>query len=124
MDVIIWFFLLEFIGIISVPIMFKLCIGLKDRGYSLSKVFGLIIFAYTLWIISIFNIFPIVFVTCVFSLLLFSCFSIFIFWRSRKEIIKYFHTHWRGFLIMESLFGFVFIVFLFYRGWDSGINHT
>ena len=25
---------------------------------------------------------------------------------------------------MESLFGFVFIVFLFYRGWDSGINHT
>ena len=124
MDVIIWFFLLEVIGIISVPIMYKLCIGLKDRGYSLSKVFGCIIFAYVLWIISIFNILPIVFVTCICFLLLFSCFSFFIFWKSYKEIIKHLRTNWKMFLIMEFLFVFVFIIFLFYRGWDSGINHT
>ena len=124
MDVIIWFFLLEVIGIISVPIMYKLCTGLKDRGYSFSKVFGCIIFAYVLWIVSIFNIFPIIFFTCLCFLLLFAGFSFLILWKSYKEIIKHLRIHWKMFLIMEFLFGFVFIIFLFYRGWDSGINHT
>ena len=124
MDVIIWFLLLEVIGIISVPIMYKLCTGLKDRGYSFSKVFGCIIFAYVLWIVSIFNIFPIVFFTCLSFLLLFAGFSFLILWKSYKEIIKHLRIHWKMFLIMEFLFAFVFIIFLFYRGWDSGINHT
>ena len=55
-DLIKWFFLLEILGWIIFPISFKLFNGLADKGFSISKILGLLLWGYIYWIGNSFQI--------------------------------------------------------------------
>jgi YYY domain-containing protein len=51
-DVAVWWFVLEIIGFLTLPLSSYLCSNLSDHGYSVSKPLGLLFFTYLGWIIS------------------------------------------------------------------------
>jgi YYY domain-containing protein len=46
-----WWLMLEGIGVIVLPLTFRLCRHLPDRGYALAKPLGLILINYALWML-------------------------------------------------------------------------
>jgi YYY domain-containing protein len=47
-----WWLMLEVIGVVALPLTFRLCRHLPDRGYALAKPLGLILINYALWMLS------------------------------------------------------------------------
>lgn len=54
-DILIWWLVLEIVGLAAFPIASQLARNLKDNGYSISKPLGLLLLTYISWIISIFS---------------------------------------------------------------------
>ena len=46
-----WWLMLEVVGVIALPLTFRLCRHLPDRGYALAKPLGLILINYLLWML-------------------------------------------------------------------------
>jgi hypothetical protein len=46
----IWWLAIELVGLAAFPLAFRFFRFCPDRGYAFSKVFGLTILSYTLWI--------------------------------------------------------------------------
>ena len=58
LDALRWFIAIEMIGLVAFPLAHYLFPRLPDRGYSLAKPLGLLIIAYSSWILSIYHIVP------------------------------------------------------------------
>ncbi len=54
-EIISWLFVVEIIGLVALPITAYLCRGLPDRGYSVSKIMGLLFLTYFSWILTYFG---------------------------------------------------------------------
>jgi len=54
-DILIWWLVLEIVGLAAFPIASQLARNLKDNGYSISKPLGLLLLTYISWIISIYS---------------------------------------------------------------------
>ncbi|MCJ7717529.1 MAG: DUF2298 domain-containing protein, partial [Anaerolineales bacterium] len=50
-DFIFWYLMVTVLGWISFPVIFRLVPNLPDRGYSFSKIFGLLLWGYLYWIL-------------------------------------------------------------------------
>jgi YYY domain-containing protein len=48
----IWYICITFLGLVSFPLTYRLLPGLKDRGYSLSRVLGLLVWGYFFWLLA------------------------------------------------------------------------
>ena len=51
LDFIFWYLTVAAVGWISFPVIFRLVPNLPDRGYSFSKIFGLLLWGYLYWIL-------------------------------------------------------------------------
>ncbi len=51
LDFIFWYLMVTVVGWISFPVIFRLVPNLPDRGYSFSKIFGLLLWGYLYWIL-------------------------------------------------------------------------
>jgi len=51
LDFIFWYLMVTAVGWISFPVIFHLVPNLPDRGYSFSKIFGLLLWGYLYWIL-------------------------------------------------------------------------
>ena len=51
LDFIFWYLIVTAVGWISFPVIFRLVPNLPDRGYSFSKIFGLLLWGYLYWIL-------------------------------------------------------------------------
>jgi YYY domain-containing protein len=47
-----WYLTVAVLGLLALPLTFRLFRGLPDRGYSFSKVFGLLVVGYIFWLLS------------------------------------------------------------------------
>jgi uncharacterized membrane protein len=56
--VICWWLALEVVGLVSFPLVSRVCTGLTDKGYSISKLVGLLILTYFTWMFSSLRILP------------------------------------------------------------------
>ncbi len=50
--VVVWYLMVVFIGVISLPITVSVCRSLPDTGHSVSKILGILFLAYISWILS------------------------------------------------------------------------
>ena len=107
LHIIFWFVLIEFIGLISLPLAGMLAEGLADRAYSASRTLGIMLLTYMSWIFSYllgFNK-----VTVFISLLVLCLISLFVYKKKRyfpdKKIL----------LLNEFIFVAAFLFFLIVR---------
>ena len=51
-----WYLLITFLGWISLPLTFHLFPALADRGYTLARAFGLLVWGFAFWLFASFGI--------------------------------------------------------------------
>ena len=106
--VIFWWLVLLVIGLLSFPLVSRVCGRLPDRGYSISKLVGLVILTFLVWMISSLHIMPFGYISIWISLLLLAAFSLYL---GRKSLRV---ASWprRQIIISESIFTVAFVAFL------------
>ena len=57
-DFLLWYLCLTVVGVLAMPLTFRLLPFLKDRGYAFSRIIGLLIWGYSFWIFASFGLIP------------------------------------------------------------------
>lgn len=118
--VVIWWLILLIIGLIAFPLVSRFCGGLQDRGYSISKILGLLLLTYFSWLLASAHILKFGYANIIVSLLLLLALSFLI---GRKHL-KLKSIPWRSILITEALFAVAFGLFLFYLSHRPDLHVT
>ena len=119
---IIWWLILLVIGLVTFPLVSRVCGGLLDKGYSISKILGILLFTYFSWLFASLHILKFGYLNISIALLLLLALS---FYLGRKNLsLK--NLPLRKMLISEAVFSaayVLFLVFLFYTP-DIGFAHS
>ena len=121
---IIWLLVIELIGFIFLPILFKIFAGSEDKGYCFSKPLGLATIGLATWMANLFIPFGtlIIWIYLILTLLTVGCGYIIFYYRD--EILSYIQTRWKYLLACESVFLATYFIFLFVRYLHPAISHT
>lgn len=106
--VIFWWLALVVIGLISFPLVSRICGKLPDKGYSISKLVGLVILTFLVWMISSLHLLPFGPISILISFLLLAVFSLFL---GRKHL-KIANWPRKSMIISESVFAASLVIFL------------
>ena len=106
--VIFWWLALVVIGLISFPLVSRVCGKLPDKGYSISKLVGLVILTFLVWMFSSLNLLPFGYISILISFLLLAALSLYL---GRKNLRI---ANWprKPIIISESVFAASFAIFL------------
>lgn len=109
-----WYLLIVFLGIITLPLAVAICRNLPDRGYSVSKILGILILAYVSWVMSYalgYSRYEIMI-----SFLIVFVFSFVIYAKTKPSIDM------KLLLRNELIFGVMFLLFLIIRAYNPEIQ--
>ncbi len=119
-----WWLILQLVGIPLLPLCLALFRRLPDRGYALSKPFGLIFLGYTFWLLNSLHILPNSGGGIVAALLLLGAISGIFVYRERDQLLEWGREHWQYILGVEVLFLVVFAVAVWLRASVGNISGT
>lgn len=109
-----WFLAFFVIGGVFLPLTFSLFGQLKDKGYIFSKIIGMAVVTYLVFILGLLKIAPFSFFTVLITLIFLLFMNYFL---TRKNgIIPIIKTRWKIFLVEELLFLITLISWSFVRG--------
>ncbi len=123
-EILVWLCLIQIIGTISFIVNFRLFNILPDRGYGVSKILGLLMFAFPVWMLGSFGILPATSFVLWTWLILLVGFSVIISYRQRYELAKFLRLERQSIFIAEGIFLFVFALWIFIKLHDPSINNT
>ncbi len=121
--VLFWFFALQAMAVVVLPITFIACQRLADRGYILSKLVGLLLVAWLVWFLASLQLAPFEQPTIIGMMVLLALVSGGIFYQHRNNIVSYFKENWRLILLEEALFWTLFGIFLLIRWRNPDLWH-
>ena len=103
-----WWLVLEIIGLVSFPLVSRICGRLKDQGYAISKPFGLLFLTFFTWLLSSIKILPFGYASILISFVVLAAVSLY-FGRNNLQV-----RLWprRAILASEMAFAVPFIIFL------------
>ena len=119
-----WWLVLQLVGIVLLPLCLALFRRLPDRGYALSKPFGLIMLGFTFWILNSFHVLPNSRGGIIAALFLLAGFSAFFVYRERDDLIAWARANWRYGLGVEMLFLIVLAAAVYLRSLVGDIAGT
>ncbi|MBM3156417.1 MAG: hypothetical protein FJ004_03940 [Chloroflexi bacterium] len=114
---IVWWLVLVIIGLITFPLVSRVCHKLPDEGYSISKIIGLLLITYFCWFLGSTHLIKFGYVNISISLLLLIALSLFL---GRKQL-KIKSLPLKTMLISEALFAVAFALFLVYLRYKPDI---
>ncbi len=119
---VIWWLILLVIGLITFPLVSRICGRLPDKGYCISKILGLLFLTYFSWLLASIHLLRFGYINISVSLLILLALS---FYLGRKNLsLK--NLPLRKMLISEAVFSaayVLFLIFLFYTP-DIGFAHS
>ena len=120
-----WWFSLEVLGFVAFPLTFLLFGSLRDRGYTLAKIVGLIFVGYVLWLSGIVGLLPFTRGAVILILAVFAVGGLALVGHNREQFATYLREHWRYVLLVEVLFAVSFFVAAWLRAnVPDGISAT
>jgi YYY domain-containing protein len=119
--VIVWLLALEFLGIAVFPLAFSTFAGLHDRGWGLSKLLGLLLLGYLVWLPASVHLLPfdrwVVVAVCA----LLAAGGAAVAWVRQREIGVFIRARWRLLLIAEGGFLAAFAFMALIRALDPNL---
>lgn len=123
----IWWLIVEILGLVALPLAFRLFRALPDRGYALSKPLGILLCSYLFWILVSFGFLANKRDAIVFVILLGAAISWY-FYSSRRregeEIVAFLYRHRKVVLANELLFTAAFGLWVLVRANNPEIMGT
>lgn len=120
-DSIVWWLALEAVGLAAFPFAFLLFRWLPDRGYATSKVLGLLLLSYALWIGGTIHLLPFHRASIAGLLALMALASLYLL-RRRPEVLSFFREHGLYVGVVEALFAAILGVGLWLRAFTPEIS--
>ena len=121
--VILWFALIQLIGLVALPLTWRVCRRLPDRGYILAKPLGAVVVAILIWLMVWTRLVMNTAVTAWIAVGLLAAFSGWLWWHNRQELMGWLARHKRLILIEEILFLAVFLVWTLFRVGNPDLWH-
>src|SRR5512145_1527227 len=103
-----WYVLLSLLGLLTFPLAFYLFPALADRGYTLARAFGLLIWGYVFWLFASFRLAQNDIGGLLLGLLILGGGSAWAFIKCRSEITNWARENRRLILTTEGLFLLMF----------------
>ncbi|MGE5223682.1 MAG: DUF2298 domain-containing protein, partial [Omnitrophica WOR_2 bacterium] len=122
LGVLLWYVTLWLLGLLVYPILRLALPGLRDRGYPLARIFGLLLMAYMVWIAGSGSV-PATRLNISLILLVIAVIGIAIAYVYRDELIEEWRTQRRYYLIVEGLFLAFFVFDLLIRFGNPDLWH-
>lgn len=123
-EVLVWLFLIEIIGTISFIVNFRLFGTLPDRGYSVSKILGLLMVAFPVWILASLGTLPSTSVVLSIWLICLCVIASAIAYRQRYALTEFLKSEKQSILVVEGIFLLVFALWVLIKIYDPNINNT
>jgi YYY domain-containing protein len=80
-----WYLVTSILGLLTFPLAYRLFPALADRGYSLSRALGLLIWGYIFWLLASLGIAPNNLAGLLFALLILASLSAWSFWKTTRD---------------------------------------
>jgi YYY domain-containing protein len=112
------------VGIVLLPLCLALFRRLPDRGYALSKPFGLFFTGYAFWFLNSVHLLPNSNGGVIAALLLLGLISGAFAYREREGLLAWARAHWRYIVGVELLFLVVFAVAVYLRSLVGNVSGT
>ena len=122
-DALIWFITVEILGLIALPVTFRLFKSLPDKGYAFGKALSILLVSFVLWILSSAHILPNTQWAIILVVFLLAAVSFALFWRQRSEMREYLVQN-RGVIIAtEAVFLIAFVGYGVIHAYNCDIMH-
>jgi YYY domain-containing protein len=118
-----WLLIVEALGVISFPLAYSAFPGLRDRGWGLSKLLGLLILAWAVWFPSSLHLLPFEGWAVVLMFGALAACGAAVAWLRRDAIWAFVRARWRLLLIGELFFLGAFLFFVWIRALDPDLWH-
>ena len=123
-NVLLWLVTVEIIGLAVFPLAYFLLPKLADRGYGLSKPFGILLVGYAAWILSTLHLLPSARFTLIGLVILLAASSGMLAYLRRVELAAFVQRNWKLITITEIVFIAFFLGWTLFRAYDPAIDHT
>jgi uncharacterized membrane protein len=120
--ILIWWVISSLLGLLALPIAFRVFHRLPDRGYALARPLGLMITSYLVWLGASLEFIPNNLGGALGALLILTGISLAL--GKRDEIRKWLRRERRLVLGMEAVFAIAFLLWAFVRANNPEIQHT
>ncbi|HEX7394100.1 MAG TPA: DUF2298 domain-containing protein [Anaerolineaceae bacterium] len=126
LDFVVWYIIISLVGLITLPIAYRLLPYLADRGYILGRALGLLLWGFAFWLLTSFNILQNDTGGVVISLLLLVVTSLLLAggWHGCREVFKFLRGRLRLVIITEVLFLAAFLFLALLRAAAPDISGT
>ncbi len=119
-----WWLVLQLVGIVLLPLCLALFRRLPDRGYTLSKPFGLIFLGYTFWLLNSLHVLPNTAGGIVAALVVLGAVSAIFVYRERDSLLDWARDSWTYVIGVEIVLLIVFAMAVWLRSMVGQINGT
>jgi YYY domain-containing protein len=123
LPLLVWFLVLELIGLLALPVTLTTFRRLTDRGYIFSKSIGLLILAWASWMISSLRIAPFTWWVILLVALLFALISFLVTRQRWQELKAYAKSNWKLLALEEIGFWLFFGILLYIRFRNPDLWH-
>ncbi len=119
-----WWAVTLVLGWLAFPLLFVALPRLRDRGYGLARVLGLLLVAYLTWLAASLQILPNTRGTIVWMVLLLALVGGGVGWFKRDELRRFLRCHYRLLLLTEGLFALLYVAWVGVRFLHPDLWHT
>jgi YYY domain-containing protein len=124
LSVVVWWMLVQVLGLVAFPLLFVAAPGLRDRGWPLAKTLGLLLLATITWLLASSFAGPTYSRLTIFGvLLLLTALGGALAWWQRRELLAWADRERRNVLVSELAFSGMFLAFLLIRYGNPDLWH-
>ena len=123
-DAVLWFLIIQLLGVAALPWVFQLFRFLPDRGVTLAKPAALLVLSYLVWVFGLVRLLPNTQLTI---WIIFLCIAVASMWlagRRWEELREFLFQRWSALLIAELVFLLMFVAWALVASGSPGITHT
>jgi YYY domain-containing protein len=122
LTILIWWISIGILGVLVFPLARRALGGLRDQGYALSRLIGLLLFAWIAWMLGSVGV-PIQRSTLALILVGMALTSLVLAWFDREVLRQFIKDHWREVLFIEALALIFFVIDLGIRLGNPDLWH-
>lgn len=125
LSVLAWYLALSVLGLVALPVVYRLLPALPSRGFTLIRPLGLLLWSYIFWLLTSLGVLQNDLGGQALALAVLVAFSL---WLSRgdkrHEILEWLRKNLRSLLIIEGVFLLVFVLWALVRGMNPEVAYT
>jgi YYY domain-containing protein len=121
---VVWWIVVTLLGWLVFPLFFVALPRLRDRGYGLARVGGLLLVAYLTWLMASLHALPNTRGTIVRMVLLLALIGGGVGWSQWGDLRRFLCRHWRFIVTAEIFFALLYVAWIGVRLWHPDLWHT